>query len=165
MEFHLDTLLNLPDTTVESCVHQDKEAYLGLRFLNEKSSCPHCHNLSEELHQNRPVLIRDLPVFGKVIHLRVPRRQFYCEHCQRYFTERLTFVDWERRYTQRYENYIYQRVQNTSIEQVSREEELSWDQVQGIFKHRFAQEKKQSGVRLNDSVSMKSANVKDIKIL
>lgn len=50
-------------------------------------------------------------------------------------------VDSERRYTQRYEDYIYQRVKSTSIEQVSREEELSWDQVQGIFKHKFAQKK------------------------
>lgn len=150
MDFHLDTLLNLPNTTVENCTYQDNEAYLGLRFLTEESSCPHCHNLSEELHQNRPVLIRDLPVFGKVIHLRVPRRQFYCSHCQRYFTERLLFVDWQRRFTQRYEDYIYQRIQNTSVEQVSREEELSWDQVQGIFQHKFAQKKKQVGVNSSD---------------
>lgn len=150
MDFHLDTLLNLANITVESCTHQDEQVYLRLQFLSEKSDCPHCHNLSDELHQNRPMLIRDLAVFGKFVYLHVPRRQFYCSHCQRYFTERLAFVDWERRYTQRYENYIYQKVQNTSIEQVSREEGLSWDQVQGIFKHKFAQEKKKSGVRSND---------------
>jgi transposase len=57
----------------------------------------------------------------------------------------LSFVDWERRYTQRYENAIYQRIQTTSIEQVSREEELSWDQVQGIFNHKFEPEKKDWG--------------------
>ncbi|WNN92127.1 helix-turn-helix domain-containing protein [Gloeocapsopsis dulcis] len=111
------------------------------------------------------MLIRDLPVFGKLVYLYVPRHQFYCSGYQRYFTEHLTFVDWERRYIQRYEDYIYQRVQSTSIKQVSREEELSWDQVQGIFKHKFAQEKKKCGVRSNDSVLMKSANAKDIKIL
>ncbi len=44
----------------------------------------------------------------------------------------------------RYENAIYQRVQTTSIEQVSREEDLSWDQVQGIFKHQFDVKKKLS---------------------
>jgi len=38
----------------------------------------------------------------------------------------------------------------TSIEQVSREKNLSWDQVQGIFKHKFDQEKKQIGVKLNE---------------
>ena len=48
---------------------------------------------------------------------------------------------------ERYEDYIYQKVQSTNIEQVSREEELSWDQVQGIFKHKFAPKKTQSGIR------------------
>jgi transposase len=113
--------------------------------LNETSDCPHCQNSSDKLHQNRPVLIRDLPIFGQSVHLHLPRRQFYCSVCQRYFTERLSFVDWERRYTQRYENAIYQRIQTTSIEQVSREEELSWDQVQGIFNHKFEPEKKRLG--------------------
>ncbi len=155
MDFHLDTLLNLPHTTVESCIYQDNQVVLKLRLLNEQSVCPHCQNQSDELHQNRPMLIRDLSVFGKVVYLQVPRRQFYCSTCQRYFTEQLPFVDWERRYTQRYEKAIYQRVQASSIEQVSRSEDLSWDQVQGIFKHRFSQEKKRIGARSSGSALMK----------
>lgn len=147
MDFHLDTLLNLPYTTVESCLYQEQQVVMKLRFLLEKGDCPYCQQSSEDLHQNRPVLVRDLPVFGQPVQLQVPRRQFYCHPCQRYFTEHLTFVDWERRYTQRYEDHIYQRVQAASIEQVSREEDLSWDQVQGIFKHKFVQQKKQTGVR------------------
>lgn len=147
MDFHLDTLLNLPSVTVESCIYQDKEVYLILQFLTEGSCCPHCGSPSEELHQNRPVLIRDLPVFGRIIYLKVPRRQFYCSNCQRYFTERLEFVDWERRYTQRYEENIYQRIQSSSIKQVSREEQLSFDQVQGIFNHKQAQKKTRIGAK------------------
>jgi len=147
MDFHLDTLLNLPNLTVESCTQQQKQVFLKLQFLTEISDCPHCRNASDKLHQNRPVLIRDLPVFGQSVYLQLPRRQFYCTSCQRYFTERLSFVDWERRYTQRYEDAIYHRVQATSIEQASREEDLSWAQVQGIFQHKFNQEKKRIGVK------------------
>ena len=66
-------------------------------------------------------------------------------HCQRHFTEKLPFVDWERRYTQRYEEYVYQRVQSASVEQVSRDEYLSWDQIQGIFNHQFSLKKKMIG--------------------
>jgi len=91
MDFHLDTLLNLPNLTVESCTQEEKEVFLKLRFLSEASDCPHCHNPSDKLHQNRPVLIRDLPVFGQSVYLHLPRRQFYCCFCQRYFTEQLSF--------------------------------------------------------------------------
>jgi transposase len=142
MDIYLDSLLNLPNTTVESCKQEEDKITLKLRFLHNRSNCPHCNMASNELKQNRPMLIRDLAVFGKVVYLDTPRRQFYCHQCQKYFTEILPFADWERRYTQRYEEYVYQRVQNTSIEQVSRDEFLSWDQVQGIFKHQFSLKKK-----------------------
>lgn len=145
MDFHLDSLLNLPNVTVESCVQEGAQAFLKLRFLKDSGDCPSCGNPSDQLHQNRPILIRDLPISGQPIQLHVPRRQFYCSSCQSYFTERLSFVDWQRRYTQRYESAIYQRVQASSIEQVSREEDLSWDQVQGIFKNKFESKKKQVG--------------------
>lgn len=147
MDFHLDALLNLSNLTVESFTQEGGQVFLKVRFLSESCDCPHCHNLSDKLNQDRPVLIRDLPVFGQIVYLHVPRRQFYCSLCQRYFTEYLSFVDWERRYTQRYEDAIYRRVQATSIEQVSREEDLSWDQVQGIFKHKFDQGKKRTGAK------------------
>ncbi len=34
MDFYLDTLLNLPNVTVESCTYQERQVDLGLRFLN-----------------------------------------------------------------------------------------------------------------------------------
>ncbi|MCJ2543135.1 transposase family protein [Synechococcus bigranulatus str. 'Rupite'] len=48
-------------------------------------------------------------------------------------------MDWERSYTQRYEAYIYQQVKQTTIDQVSQNEELSRDQVEGIFNRQFEQ--------------------------
>ncbi|MDZ4874954.1 MAG: hypothetical protein CLLPBCKN_004350 [Chroococcidiopsis cubana SAG 39.79] len=99
MDLHLDILLNLPNVTVESCAQQPNEVYLKLRFLTEAASCPHCQKISEELHQNRPILIRDLSVFGQATYLKVPRRQFYCRECQQYFTESLPFMNEGRQYT------------------------------------------------------------------
>ena len=144
MDLHLDRLLNLPNTTIESFTEEENKIILKLRFLHDEAPCPHCNTQSRKLKQNRPILIRDLSVFGKVIYLNTPRRQFYCHQCQKHFTEELPFVDWERRYTQRAEEYVYQRVQSASVEQVSRDEFLSWDQVQGIFNHQFSLKKKEN---------------------
>jgi hypothetical protein len=49
-----------------------------------------------------------------------------------------------RNYTIRYENYIYERVKELTIEQVSENEKLSPDQVENIFK-RIARQKKKTG--------------------
>jgi len=67
--------------------------------------------------------------------LRVPRRQFYCCKCQRYSTENLEWLDWRRRHTQRYEANIFERIKGASIERVAQSEGLSFDEVEGIFKH------------------------------
>ena len=142
MDFHLDTLLNLPNVTVESCTQQPGEVYLKLCCLNEEASCPHCRKLSTELHQQRHILLRDLSVFGQSTYLKVPRRQFCCDDCQRYFTELLTFMDEGRQYTRRYEEDIYQQAQLSSIEQVRRAQGLSFERIQGIFKHQYVQKKR-----------------------
>ena len=149
MDFHLDGLLNLPHITIERCIKNDRKTILKVGFLTDYATCPHCQKSTDELHQIRPILIRDLPISGQLIELEIPRRQYYCKNCQKYFTEQLCFVDEGRRYTQRYEEYIYHRVQVTTVEQVKREEELSWDQIQGIFNHKRSQVKKPHGERLN----------------
>jgi transposase len=74
--------------------------------------------------------------------LKVPRRRFYCRCCQRYITERLEFIEWRKVHTRRYEENIYQRVISSSIEQVSREESLSYREIEGIFKRVSQQVKK-----------------------
>ena len=148
MDFHLDGLLNLPDITIERCIKNDTRTILKVGFLTHNATCPHCQESRDELHQIRPILIRDFPISGQLIELEIPRRQYYC-NSQKYFTEQLCFVDEGRRYTKRYEEYIYHHVQVTKVEQVKREEKLSWDQVQGIFNHQREQVKKPHGERLN----------------
>jgi transposase len=77
--------------------------------------------------------MRDLSISGPRIYLQVPRRQFYCVDCHRYSRENLEFADEERSYTHRYEEFVYQQVKQSSVEQVSRNESLSPDSIQGIF--------------------------------
>jgi transposase len=117
--------------------------------LTDYATCLPSQQSRDELHQISPILIRDLPISGQLIELEIPRRQSYCNNCKKYFTKQLCFVDEGRRYTKRYEEYIYHRVQVTTVEQVKREKKLSLDQVQGIFNHQRKQVKKPHGERLN----------------
>lgn len=163
MDFHLDTLLKFPNVTVENCIQELNDVYLKLRFLTEEAPCSHCNKTSSELHQNRPIVVRDLSIFGQATYLKVPRRQFYCQDCQRYYTESLSFMDEGRQYTRRYEEYIYQQVQLSSIEQVSRSEGLTFERIEGIFKHQSAQKKQRDGKGSSVSELMKSVNAKGSK--
>jgi transposase len=84
MDLYLDRLLNLPNTTVESLTEEENKIIIKLRFLHDENICPYCQTQSGKLKQNRPILIRDLSVFAKVVYLDTPPRQFYCHHCQKH---------------------------------------------------------------------------------
>jgi transposase len=138
MSFHLDYLLDylldLPGVKVETFTQIEGQIYLRLSVVASEIVCSHCNNYTEEIHQNRPILARVLSVFGRFVYLKVPR-QFYCPICQCYRTEKLEFLAQKRRHTQRYEQNIYARVQHSILEQIGREEGLSYDEIKGIFAH------------------------------
>jgi transposase len=148
MDIHLDSLLRLPNITVFTCYQKEGVTILELELLNSGINCPHCETYTDKLHGNRPILVRDLSICGQGIYLKVPRRQFECSHCKRISTERLSFLEMGRKSTIRYEEYIYERVKQLTVEQVSKNEDLSQERVASIFK-RIAQSKKKTGDYLN----------------
>jgi transposase len=114
MKSALDSLISLPGVTVEGRSQVEGFICFHLRILAKEIDCVHCGENTQELHQIRPILVRDLPAFGQPVYLRVPRRQFYCRSCQKYVTERVDFLNWRHQYTKRYEENIYQRVLHSS---------------------------------------------------
>jgi transposase len=133
MDFHLNFLLNLPNVSVFTCYKEVGFTIIHLDLVNEGINCPNCQSYTDVIHQTSHILIRDLSIVGDGVYLKVPRRKFYCGNCKKYPTEHLSWVENKQRFTQRYQEYIYERVKESSCEQVSRVEDLSADQVQRIF--------------------------------
>lgn len=144
MDIYLDTLLHLPHITVDGCNEVEGTVFLKLKCFNETINCPHCGETVERINQTEVVLIRDLPVFGQPVDLQVPRRQFHCLSCQRFWTERLEFVAWRHHHTQRYEQAIYEQVKRSSLEEVSRVEGIGVATVRAIFNEQAANTIKKS---------------------
>jgi transposase len=133
MNWHLDRLLKLPNMTVVKVQEIEGLIFLSLESLKEGIICPHCGNYTEDVHQTREVLVRDLSICSRGVYLKVPRRQFICSECGRYTTEGLEEMVFKRHHTERYEEYVYGRVVATTVKQVSREEQLKEDEIQAIF--------------------------------
>ena len=133
MDIYLDILLDLRYITVVGCREVDGKAILKLQCLNETIQCPHCGATLEQINQTEEMLVRDLPVFGKPVYLQVPRRQFHCLSCQKFCTERLGFISPKHHCTKRYERSIYEQVKQSSLEEVSRVEEIGVATVRAIF--------------------------------
>jgi transposase len=133
MNLNLEDFLNLPETKVVSGGKVSDFWVLQLEFTNQGINCPHCKKYLEIVHQTRYILVRDLSICGMEVYLKVPRRRFYCRQCQKYTTEQLIWLNSRQLCTNRFKEYIYKRVKELTVEQVSRSENLGSKQVQKIF--------------------------------
>ena len=68
MDFYPDTLLNIPNVVVASYSNTLDAVILKLQFINDGINCPNCNEYICKTHQTRPVLVRDLSVFGQLQH-------------------------------------------------------------------------------------------------
>ena len=122
MDFYLDNLLNLPNIVADGYSNTLDSIIVKLQLINDGINCPNCNKYTCKLHQTRPILVRDLSVFGKSVYLKVPRRQlgethaeetsarfhpqFYCSNCKTSPTESFTWLNKKQRQTNRYQEYI-----------------------------------------------------------
>ena len=127
--------------TVDRYRIEEETINLSIGFLNDSSVCPYCNYNTDEINQKRALNVRDLPILGKATILEIERRQYYCKNCQKYFTELIDFIDFDRHSTNRYKKYIYERVQKADITQIVREEGLTYDRVKSIFENQFSKKK------------------------
>jgi transposase len=74
MDFHLNALLNLPNTSVFTCSKEAGFTFLQLQLINEGINCPNCQTYTDIVHQTSHILIRDLSIIGAGVYLKVPRR-------------------------------------------------------------------------------------------
>lgn len=133
MNLNIESFLNLPKVKVVGGKQISDFYALQLQFTNEGINCPHCEKYLDVVHQIRHILVRDLSICGMEVYLKVDRRRFYCRQCQKYTTEQVTWLDPKQLVTNRYKEYIYTRVKDLTVEQVSRSESLGSKQVQKIF--------------------------------
>lgn len=133
MNLNIENLLNLPKVKVVGGKQISDFYALQLQFTNEGTNCPHCEKYLDIVHQTRYILVRDLPICGVDVYLKIPRRRFYCRQCQKYTTEQVAWLDSKQLFTNRYKKYIYARVKDLTVEQVSRSENVGSKQVQKIF--------------------------------
>jgi transposase len=145
----LNKLLGIPKLqVVKSEFIGEEKFHLEVVSTLSIASCPDCGHVSNQLHdESEAQFIRDLSIAERQSYLVYRVRRFKCENCRKTFVER---VEWKRSnvsYTERYEQYVYQRVRRESVSQVAQDEGLSEEAVQAIFEHRAKKRRRHAGAR------------------
>ena len=133
MQIDLGILLNLPELAITSVEVTDRKLVVHCQSRFGEAICPGCLRPTKEVKKYYHRTIRDLPITGREVYLELEERQFFCPDCNRYFSERFSFVEPSRTTTKRYEAYLFERCEKTSLLQVAILENLSWPVVQAIY--------------------------------
>ena len=134
-ELQLTKLLNLPNLEVVKYETPDAEtAIVEIQSTLVVAICPVCKTPSTNIHDyDEPRLVHDLALSGRKSYLRYHSRRFECAVCQRSFTERVEWLNFDSSYTRRFEEHVYKLCRKNTIQDVSVFLELGYDAVEGIF--------------------------------
>ncbi|NES80949.1 MAG: transposase, partial [Moorea sp. SIO2B7] len=78
-------------------------------------------------------MIKDIPWGELEVYLRVNRRQFKCDNCNKPFSEELDFVNKRQKPTERSAHFITEQVLNSDLSSVAERNNLTESQVESII--------------------------------
>lgn len=114
----------------------EKEILITLENKLSESTCPHCHNITNKVHQDHYYRIRDIPMSSYDVFLNVNRRQFRCVNCGQIFSEELNFVKKRRTYTIRLGNKVVKEVLESDILNTAKRNGMTPREIETLLKEK-----------------------------
>jgi transposase len=133
--------LGLPDVrVVQTATNERGEIIIMIESIRVGTSCRKCGKWITKLHgRDEWVTIRHLPVFGRPTYLRYRPNRYQCQDCEDHptTTQKLEWHDTNSPHSFAYDDHILLQLVNSTIEDVSIKERLSYDNVAGALERRI----------------------------
>jgi transposase len=138
--------MTTPETTLTGFVllpelkliHFGSGGFWTCEKQSDAEVCPRCATLSKSIYDHRWVLIRDEPVRGNPIRLKILKRRFWCKPCQKPFTEPIPGVLPRRRTTQRFRLAVMEACEKyTDLSRVQKEFQVSYHFIYSSYYERL----------------------------
>ena len=80
-------LLELEDVIIEDVQTTNTEIHTFLSMPRRPHTCPRCNTVTEQIHDYRTSVIKDIPSRGKMMFLHYRKRRYHCPCCNKHFYE------------------------------------------------------------------------------
>lgn len=110
----LARLCLLPELSLKTVSDCQSFCILEARKESLLEVCPKCATASSSIYDRRKVTVKDAPIRGKLVIIRLTKRRFYCRPCRKPFTEPVGGIAKRSRTTQRYRKHLLWACQNFS---------------------------------------------------
>jgi transposase len=133
--------LGIPDVRVlQTSTGERGEIIITIESTKAGTRCHKCGKWITKLHgRDEWVMIRHLPVFGRPTYLRYRPNRYRCQDCEGHptTTQALEWQDANSPHSFAYDEHILLQLVNSTIEDVSVKEGLSYDRVTGALERRI----------------------------
>jgi transposase len=133
--------LNIPDVRVlQTSVNERGEIIITIESTKIGTKCRKCGKLIKKLHgRDEWVQVRHLPAFGRPAYLRYRPHRYQCQDCEGQPTTTQT-LDWHDPHSPQsfaYDNHLLLQLINSTVEDVSLKEGISYERVAGVLERRI----------------------------
>lgn len=125
-------LFELEDMILEDLHSTSDELHLFFSLKRRPHVCPHCQTLTNQIHDYRTSIIKDVPVLGKKTFMHYRKRRYHCPSCSKHFYENFPILPKHCRITTRLAFYSIHLLANR--QSVSSAAVLSGISVSSIFR-------------------------------
>lgn len=103
----LTQLIALPELEIKHIARlQTRVMFIYARSCSRERACPKCASFSNVAHDHREVRVKDEPIKGIRVELRIRKKRYYCKSCKKPFTELLPGIFSRARHTDRLARHI-----------------------------------------------------------
>jgi len=142
--------LGIPDVRVlQTSLSEHGEILITIESTTGGTSCRKCGKWITKLHgRDEWVIIRHLPAFGRPTYLRYRPKRYQCQECEGHptTTEELDWHDANSPHSFAYDNHLLLQLVNSTVEDVSMKEGLSYESVVGVLERRIETRVDWSGI-------------------
>jgi transposase len=129
--------LDIPDVRVlQTDLTQNNELILTVESTLTSTTCRRCGRILTEQHgEDRPRLLRHLPILGRPVYLRIRPKRFRCPYCEGHptTTQELDWYDPNALHTKAYERHLIVQLIDSTVADVVAKEDVSYDALLGIL--------------------------------
>ena len=133
--------LDIADVRVlQTAVSEHGEIIITIESIKAGTACRKCGKWITKAHgQDEWVMIRHLPAFGRPSYLRYHPNRYQCQDCEGHptTTQKLAWRDDNSPHSFAYDNHILLQLVNSTVEDVSVKEGVSYESVVGALERRI----------------------------
>lgn len=128
--------LDIPDVEVTGVQMNERGDYIiTVESTRDNAICQHCgRQITKFNGHGREIELRHLPILGRRVYIRLRPKRYECPDCNgKTSTQKLDWYETKSPHTKAYDQHLMLQLINSTVEDVSRKEDVGYDAVEGAI--------------------------------